>query len=272
MPELPEVENVRVSLRQQGVEGLIYAKVELLRAGLRQPFPRNVSRLLKGQKITAIRRRAKFLLFETEKYFVISHLGMTGSWRILGSDALEKHDHVVLHFESGLRLVYNDPRRFGVFDLAVRDEFERNKWFKHLGLEPLEAQFTGEWLFKSTRKLKGPIKSFIMDQRRVVGVGNIYASEALFASGVKPRRAAGRITSVESESLAVNIRRILSEAIAAGGSTIRDYKNSSGDSGSFQMRFKVYDRAGEPCVACGTKIKSEFIAGRNTYWCPKCQR
>jgi formamidopyrimidine-DNA glycosylase len=272
MPELPEVENVRVSLRRLGIEGQHVNRVELKRAGLRKPFPAKLDSRLRGQKLTGIRRRAKYLLFETEDYFLISHLGMTGAWRVLGEEPLQKHDHAILHFESGLKLVFNDPRRFGVLDLVEKAKLERNRWFKHLGIEPLEEQFSGEFLFTHTRRLKGPLKGFLMDQRRVVGVGNIYASEALFAAGIKPKRASGRLTRDEADALASHVRRILTEAIDAGGSTIRDYRNSEGVSGSFQQRFKVYDRAGEECPRCGGTIKSAFIAGRNTYWCPKCQR
>lgn len=272
MPELPEVENVRVSLEGLGVVGQTFRKVELGRVGLRTPFPEGLSRRLRGQNLLGIHRRAKYLLFETEKYFLISHLGMTGSWRVFAENSKMKHDHATLEFESGMKITFNDPRRFGVLDISPKTEIAKNRWFKHLGVEPLSPGFTAEYLFDSTRKLKGPIKGFIMDQRRVVGVGNIYASEALFASRVKPTRPSGRLTREESVSLVENIRRILSEAIEAGGSTIRDYRNSRGESGSFQQRFLAYDRGGEPCVSCQSPIRSRFIAGRNTFWCPRCQR
>jgi formamidopyrimidine-DNA glycosylase len=270
MPELPEVENVRISLEKQGALGQEIIKVELLRADLRVPFPAGLARKLKGQSFSGIRRRAKYLIFDTQKYAMLSHLGMTGSWRSL--DEKEKHDHIILHFASGLKLVFNDPRRFGILDLVESKDLAQSRWLKHLGVEPLEAEFSGEYIFSKTRKLKAPIKGWLMDQRRVVGLGNIYASEALFAAKIKPTRAAGKITRAESGELVIHIRRILDAAIAAGGSTIRDYRNADGAAGSFQLRFLVYDRAKKPCARCTGIITSKVIAGRNTYWCPKCQR
>jgi formamidopyrimidine-DNA glycosylase len=271
MPELPEVENVKISLEKQGFIGQEILKVELLRADLRVPFPKDLPRKLKGQTFAAISRRAKYLIFETEKYSLLSHLGMTGSWRPF--DKKLKHDHIILHFKSGVKLAFNDPRRFGLLDMIDTKDLARSRWLKHLGPEPFAESFTGESVFQGTRKLKGPIKGWLMDQRRVVGVGNIYASEALFAAKIKPSRAAGKITRQEAELLVVHIRRILTDAIEAGGSTIRDYRNSEGKSGEFQTRFLVYDRAGEKCLRCKDGvIKSKVIAGRNTFWCPKCQR
>lgn len=273
MPELPEVENVRLSLERQGLAGQKFAQVELLREGLRTPFARGISKTLKDQRLASIRRRAKFLLFETDSHVLISHLGMTGSWRaVKGAFDLEKHDHVVLHFHSGLKLVFNDPRRFGILELIEKDRQTSNKWLKHLGIEPLEKGFSTEFLFSSTRRRKVPIKNLIMDQKVVVGVGNIYASEALFRAQVKPIKAAERLTRAEAERLVISIRQVLTRAIQAGGSTIRDYRNSEGTDGSFQQEFSVYDRAGEACLKCGSKVRSRFLAGRNTFWCPKCQR
>lgn len=271
MPELPEVENVKLSLEGLGLMGQVFERVDLRRANLRTPLKKDLSKKLPGQAVKRIERRAKFLLFETDDYLLINHLGMTGSWRVVVSDdELQTHDHVVLRFRSGLQLVYNDPRRFGILEMGARAA--SSKWLGHLGLEPLASEFTADFLFEGTRKSKTPLKSFIMDQRRVVGVGNIYASEALFRAGVKPTRLAGKLSRTEAERLVLSIREVLQEAIAAGGSTIRDYRNSNGESGSFQQRFKVYDRAGDTCVVCGGSVKSKFIAGRNTFWCAKCQR
>jgi formamidopyrimidine-DNA glycosylase len=272
MPELPEVENVKLSLIDLGSIGQRFDKIELRREGLRVPFPRGISARLRGQTVRAIHRRAKFLLIETEKFYLLNHLGMTGSWRSLRAHEFVKHDHLVMHFASGLKLVFNDPRRFGLVDLIPHDELAANRWLKHLGIEPLDDEFTGDFLFKHSRRVKAPIKAFLMDQRRIVGVGNIYASEALFKAGVRPTRAAGKITRSEAEVLVECVRVILRRAISAGGSTIRDYRNSQGEQGQFQAQFAVYDRAGEACVTCGAKIRSQFIAGRNTFWCPKCQR
>jgi formamidopyrimidine-DNA glycosylase len=273
MPELPEVENVRQSLQRQGAVGQVFANIELLRAGLRTLFPRGLDKKLKGQGLLAIQRRAKFLLFETEDYILISHLGMTGSWRSSHFHVIpEKHDHAILHFESGLKLIFNDPRRFGILELVDKKKHSSNRWLKNLGVEPLENEFSHEFLFSRTRRRKVPIKNLIMDQKIVVGVGNIYASEALFKAAVKPLRPSGRITRDEAERLVKSIRAVLQRAIQAGGSTIRDYRNSEGQDGSFQLEFSVYDRAKKPCMKCGTAIRSRIIGGRNTFWCPKCQR
>lgn len=261
---------MKLSLKGLGCVGQVFERVEFLRENLRTPLRPELMRQLPGQSVLDIRRRAKFLLIETEDYILLNHLGMTGSWR--KGDGGEKHDHVVLHFQSGLRLIYNDPRRFGLLELFPKGAMSTNRWLKNLGLEPLAEEFTAEYLFARTRGRKAPLKSFIMDQRQVVGVGNIYASEALFRAGVKPLRPAGRLTREESSRLVKSVRDILKQAIAAGGSTIRDYRNSHGEDGSFQLSFSVYDRTKKPCLKCGTPIRSRFLAGRNTFWCPKCQR
>lgn len=271
MPELPEVENVKLSLVGLGSIGQTFSSVEFLRPTLRTRLNPAINKKLVGQSVVDIRRRAKFLLIETEDYILLNHLGMTGSWRS-GSVRDRKHDHVILHFSSGFGLIYNDPRRFGLLELLAKKDLAKNKWLKNLGIEPLEEEFNGDFLFHSTRKRKAPLKAFIMDQRRVVGVGNIYASEALFAAGVRPLRPAGKLTRQESVKLVDSVRSILSRAIEAGGSTISDYRNSHGDEGEYQSNFLVYDRSSEPCLKCGTAIRSRVIAGRNTFWCPKCQR
>jgi formamidopyrimidine-DNA glycosylase len=273
MPELPEVENVKISLERQGLSGQVFSKVELNRPSLRTRLRSELRTQLPGQQIKGLQRRAKFQLMHTQDFVVLSHLGMTGSWRFVKADeALEKHDHLVLRFASGKCLVYNDPRRFGVFELVRRDQLSSCRWLKHLGLEPLSHDFTGDSLFNQTRKRSASIKAFLMDQRQVVGVGNIYASEALFASGIRPSRQAGRLTRVDANRLVVSIKSILGRAIQSGGSTIRDYRNSDGESGRFQALFKVYNRAGEACTVCGNKIQVGVIAGRSTYWCRSCQR
>ncbi len=270
MPELPEVENVKLGLESLGTVGQTLAQIELLSAGLRVPFPRHLQRRLKGQSLLGISRRAKYLLLETEQYYLISHLGMTGSWRSFQQP--KKHDHVILHFESGFKLVFNDPRRFGVLDLVVKSQLQQSRWLEHLGIEPLAKEFDGDYIFQRTRNKTAAIKGFLMDQRHVVGVGNIYASEALFAAGVRPTRAAGKISRSEAILLAKNIQTILHAAIVAGGSTIRDYRDARGASGTFQQRFSVYARAGEKCLKCGTVVRAKTVAGRNTFWCMKCQR
>lgn len=276
MPELPEVENVKLSLRSLGAVGQTFARVELLRKDLRTPLKKELASKLPGQKILSLERRAKYLLFETRDYSLLSHLGMTGSWRShqgdLHRDEIQKHDHVIWYFDSGLKLIYNDPRRFGIMELIDKRKRPTWRWLKHLGVEPLSEEFNGDLLYRLTRKRKAPIKGFLMDQRHVVGVGNIYASEALFAAKIKPLRAAGRVTKSESDEIVKSIREILQRAIAAGGSTISDYRNSYGESGAFQNHFSVYDRSKAPCFVCGKAIRSQVIAGRNTFWCPRCQR
>ncbi len=273
MPELPEVEIVKEGLKRLGSLGSPIVRVHLLRSSLRTPLKKELKTRLPGQSFLQIRRRAKYILFETENYTLLSHLGMTGSWRKDGPTfEPEKHDHVVIELENKLKLVFNDPRRFGVLELFAKNRLTTNRWLSHLGPEPLEEQFTAEYLFERTRRRKGPIKNFIMDQRQVVGVGNIYASEALFSAGVKPTRQAGKLTRVEAEKLVASVQRILRKAIAAGGSTIRDYRNSEGKLGEFQAQFAVYDRSSKPCTVCGQAIRSRFLGGRNTFWCGKCQR
>lgn len=272
MPELPEVENVKLSLEGLGAQGQQFATVKLFSPSLRTPLRKHLSQKLPGQKIINVRRRAKFLLFETEEFCIVNHLGMTGSWRPLDANAeMIKHDHVLFEFKSGLKLVFNDPRRFGLLEMVPLAKTEQHAWLKNLGPEPLLEPFDADYLFAATRKLKSPIKNVIMDQKKVVGVGNIYASEALFLAGIKPTLLAGRLKREQAEKLVATIRSVLTKAISAGGSTIRDYKNTNGESGKFQNEFSVYGRDGESCVSCKTSIRAKFIGGRNTYWCPKCQ-
>ena len=256
-----------------GLLGSRIRSVFLRRKDLRTPLKPELRTKLVGQSVGRVERRAKYLLFETEDFLILNHLGMTGAWRKLARDEeFGKHDHVVLEFESGLKLVFTDPRRFGIFELLPKASRSKSRWLKNLGIEPFDDDFSGGFLFTRSRRRKVPIKNFIMDQRQVVGVGNIYASEALFRARVRPGLPAGRLTAAEADTLVRSVRELLSEAINAGGSTIRDYRNSEGESGEFQDRFQVYGREGEPCAVCGTKIRSVFLGGRNTFWCPKCQR
>lgn len=275
MPELPEVETVR-----SGLESLLKSKptikrVKLMRGDIRFPIPKNFAKALEGQTITGVKRRAKYLLIETPKVALLSHLGMTGSWRIETPATLKRgpHDHCFIELSDGRQLVFRDPRRFGVLDLVQPGAEETHLRLKALGPEPLDKEtFTSEYLYETSRKRKTAIKVFIMDQRVVVGVGNIYASEALFRAGVRPQRLAGKITKHEAERIVEAIRTVLREAIAAGGSSIRDYTNASGDEGAFQLNHFVYERAGEPCRVCKTPIRSKVLGGRSTYWCPNCQK
>jgi formamidopyrimidine-DNA glycosylase len=276
MPELPEVENVRRSLQAAGVEGSKVERVELLRANLRTPFDQRLIAKTHGQRIERVWRRAKFLLFELSKDAWISHLGMTGSWRVepkrtgVGFAAL-KHDHIRVHLSSGMVLVYHDPRRFGVFEAHPGKDLVHSKWLRGLGQEPLES-WDGESLHASLRHRESVIKSAIMDQKVVVGVGNIYASEALFMAGIRPTRKANRVSREECGRLAQAIRKVLDKAIASGGSTIRDYRQADGQKGEFQEQLLVYGRAGLSCRQCAQPVKQKVIGGRSSFWCATCQR
>lgn len=280
MPELPEVEHVKRQLGQMIGLPRRVAGFETFRRDLRFPIPKKLKTIMNGREIVAIERRAKYLLFKFEDGWLLSHLGMTGSWReIKNGEERILHDHLRLDFENGLSLIFNDPRRFGFIDWV--EEIETHPRLSHLGPEPLEATFTAEVLFRKLRKRTAPIKALIMDQRVVVGVGNIYASEALFRARIKPTRQGGRVTRVECEVLVKEIRAVLKEAIGSGGSTIRTYRSADGSQGGFQARFLVYERDGEPCLRClkelGPKggiptIVSKMIGTRSTYWCPRCQK
>ena len=204
---------------------------------------------------------------------MLSHLGMTGSWRQGEESARAEgllHDHVRMTFADGRQLIFNDPRRFGYLDWVTGDE-KSNAFLKHLGPEPLSEDFSGERLFRLLRKRKAAIKVLLMDQRIVVGVGNIYASESLFRAKVRPSRQGAKVTREECERIVASIREVLAEAIEAGGSTISDYRHADGSSGGFQDRFRVYDRKGQPCLVCGKKVSSRVMGGRSTYWCASCQ-
>lgn len=197
---------------------------------------------------------------------------MTGTWRVFNVGEEKDHDHIYLSFENGLRLAYRDPRRFGVLDFVAVNSDLRHPRLRHLGFEPLKPELTGESLWQKLRGKKTTIKVAIMDQKIVVGVGNIYASEALFDARIIPTLPSAKVSRQRCEVLVAAIKKILQEAIAAGGSSISDYQQLSGEAGDFQNRFKVYDRAGEACRACGTRIRAKKIGGRSTYWCSTCQK
>lgn len=268
MPELPEVETVRAGLERL-LQGAAIRRALARRADLRTAIPRLAT--LAGRRITAVRRRAKYLLIDTDGPSILNHLGMTGQWRELGADGPRTHDHVVLELTDGRRIAFNDARRFGLFELCRADR--GHAALDELGPEPLDAGFDGAVLrAAAARHRRAAIKAMIMDQRVVVGVGNIYAAESLFRAGIRPTLAAGRVAGPRLERLAAEIRGVLSEAIAKGGSTIDDYRQVNGLSGLFQNSFAVYGRAGKPCQVCGTVIRNRTIAGRASCWCPACQR
>ena len=277
MPELPEVETVRRGLAPV-MEGQRFARVTLNRPDLRFPFPERFKERLEGQRLERLGRRAKFLvgtLSSGETLF--AHLGMSGRFTIQGSDTAKyvhenpldpKHDHVVFEMENGARVTFNDPRRFGFMELV---DVAGPTRLDHLGPEPLSNQFNGVALREAICTKKTKIKSALLDQRVVAGLGNIYVCEALFRAGVSPRRGAHRLKVAETEALAGHIKDVLAEAIAAGGSSLRDFANTDGDLGYFQHSFDVYGREGEACRVCGEAVKRVVQGGRSSFFCGSCQ-
>ncbi|HOI50906.1 MAG TPA: bifunctional DNA-formamidopyrimidine glycosylase/DNA-(apurinic or apyrimidinic site) lyase [Azonexus sp.] len=276
MPELPEVEVCRRGIAPE-LEGEVVRAVVQRAAKLRQPIPGELRELLPGCRIVAVRRRGKYLLIDCRRADVegtlIIHLGMSGNLRFVPADLPpEKHDHfdLVLPHQT-LRLA--DPRRFGVvlWQPGPPATVERHPLLAVLGIEPLADDFTGDWLHAALARRHGPVKPVLMDSHMVVGIGNIYAAESLFRAGISPLRAASRISRLRCASLVDAIRATLSDAIAAGGSSIRDYVHSDGGAGCFQIQAGVYDRAGEPCLRCGGAVRQIRQGGRSTYYCPACQ-
>jgi len=269
MPELPEVET---TLR--GIEPYLLnqrvAHVIVRDPRLRWPVPAEVSNA-EGQSFVSLQRRGKYLLLGLQRGGLILHLGMSGSLRILQHPmAPEKHDHVDIELENGVCLRFNDPRRFGAF-LWVDGEMQSHELLRNLGPEPLSDDFTADYIYQRSRGRQLAIKNFIMNGHIVVGVGNIYASEALFMAGIHPQRAAGRISIQRYEGLVAAIRDVLARAIRRGGTTLRDFVNSDGAPGYFAHELLVYDRAGSDCFQCGAAIKQKVIGQRSSYYCPACQ-
>lgn len=270
MPELPEVETTRAGLAPH-VLGRTIRGVVLRRADLRWPISPEISDVLPGQRIEAIRRRAKYLLIDTDAGSALLHLGMSGSLRVLAPDVpVRAHDHVDIALDSGRVLRFNDPRRFGC--LLWQAPGTTHELLRALGPEPLDDDFDGEYLFRASRGRRAPVKSVLMDQRIVVGVGNIYAAEALFAAGISPLREAGRISRERYVRLAAEIKRILAYAIGRGGTTLRDFISPDGAPGYFEQELSAYGRGGQPCPACGTALRQALVGQRATVWCPRCQR
>ncbi len=270
MPELPEVETTRRGLAPH-VEGRTVARVLLRRPDLRWPIPPEIRTQLPGQRIDAVRRRAKYLLLDTRAGSALLHLGMSGSLRVLPADApVRAHDHVDIALGDGRLLRFNDPRRFGC--LLWQPPCSVHPLLAGLGPEPLTDDFDGDFLFERSRGRSATVKAFLMDQEVVVGVGNIYAVEALFAAGISPLRAAGRISRERYAALADAVKAILAQAIARGGTTLRDFIHPDGTLGYFAQELSVYGRDGQPCPRCGRPLKSARIDQRATVWCPHCQR
>ncbi|HVN41689.1 MAG TPA: bifunctional DNA-formamidopyrimidine glycosylase/DNA-(apurinic or apyrimidinic site) lyase [Steroidobacteraceae bacterium] len=271
MPELPEVETTRRGIRG-ALRGRRIVEFILREPRLRWPVDRRLRTTLPGQRVRDVRRRAKYLLIELDGGTLIVHLGMSGSLRVLPSEtATLVHDHYDLRLDSGHCLRFNDPRRFGSL-LWVEGDPESHPLLARLGPEPLEGGFDAEHLFKKARGRRLAIKPFIMDQHVVVGVGNIYASEALFRAGISPRRAAGRVNRERLERLVGAVREVLAEAIGVGGTTLRDYVSPEGNPGYFRQRLDVYERTGQPCRQCATPIRRLQQGQRSTYFCPSCQK
>lgn len=271
MPELPEVETTRRGLVPH-VVGRRVRGVVVRNHGLRWPVPRDLSRRLRGEQVLAIRRRGKYLLFDCPKGHLLAHLGMSGRLSIVPSSRKPGiHDHVDVNLEGDITMRLTDPRRFGAI-LWLSAPAEDHALLRGLGLEPLESGFNGSALRALAQGRRVAVKQFLMNGRIVTGVGNIYASEALFEAGVHPARKAGSISARRWEAIAAAVRGTLERALAAGGSTLRDFASAEGRPGYFQHDFAVYGREGEPCKRCGTKIRADRQGQRSTFYCPRCQR
>ena len=270
MPELPEVETTRRGIAPH-VEGRRVVAAVLRRPDLRWPIPREISAELPGQRIDAVQRRAKYLLLHAQSGAAILHLGMSGSLRVLAKDTpVKTHDHADLVLDSGRVLRLTDPRRFGA--LLWQAAGTTHELLRNLGPVPLEDDFDGDHLFARSRGRSSPVKHFLMDQAVVVGVGNIYAAEALFRAGIHPARAAGRISRERYARLAEATKSILAYSIERGGTTLRDFINPDGEPGYFEQELFVYGRAGEACRQCGSVLRDAEWGQRATVYCARCQR
>lgn len=273
MPELPEVEVIRRGIAS-GLEGRRIAGVTIRNPNLRWPVPADLEQTLCGLEIGKVMRRAKYLLLDCSSGTLVLHLGMSGSLRLVpltATTAPQKHDHVDLLLDNGAILRLRDPRRFGAMLWATGDVM-RHPLLAHLGPEPLTEAFNGKLLYKKTRNRSASIKEVLMNSRIVVGVGNIYANEALFHTGIHPAIAAGQIGARRCERLAQAIKETLNLAIEAGGSSLRDFVDSGGNPGYFQQQYWVYGRTGQPCRKCGTNIVQIRQGQRSSFYCPRCQK
>jgi formamidopyrimidine-DNA glycosylase len=271
VPELPEVETARRGI-SPSLEGARVARVIVRHAGLRWPVPRTLARTLPGQTIHRVERRAKYLLLRADTGTVILHLGMSGSLRVVPADtAPTPWDHVDLVLDSGRCLRLRDPRRFGAVLWTTADPLQ-HKLLKTLGPEPLSADFTPEHLYEKSRGRRVAIRDFLLQGAVVAGIGNIYANESLFQVGIRPTRAAQRLTRDDCARLVAALREILARAIRAGGTTLRDFQNAEGRPGYFQQTLQVYSRRGEPCPRCTTPVRLARLGQRSAYYCPRCQK
>ncbi len=272
MPELPEVETTRRGVEPH-VAGRRIVALEVHEPRLRWPVAANLPARVAGARVERAARRAKYLLFPLDTgATLILHLGMSGSLRVLAAGTPRRtHDHLDFVLDNGLALRFNDPRRFGSLHCAEGDP-ALHPLLRQLGPEPLEPGFDGERLWQASRGRRVAVKSLIMDSHVVVGVGNIYASEALFMAGIRPRRQARGLRRAEADRLATAIREVLAKAVRVGGTTLRDYVGADGNPGYFRQQLFVYERAGEPCRACGAPVRHAVLGQRSTYWCATCQR
>ncbi|CUK03406.1 Formamidopyrimidine-DNA glycosylase [Ruegeria denitrificans] len=283
MPELPEVETVRRGL-SPAMEGVVIERADVNRPDLRWPFPDRMAERLTGQRVDQLRRRSKYILADLSSgETLLIHLGMSGRMTVSG-DPLgqfvhehpmpEKHDHVVFHMANGARVTFNDPRRFGAMDLLPTAAAEDHKLLSVLGPEPLGNEFHEQHMIEAFKGKNTPVKSALLDQGIVAGLGNIYVCEALYRAGVSPRRKAGQISAARVGELVPIIRRVLQDAINAGGSSLRDFRQADGELGYFQHSFDVYGREGEPCrtEGCDAVVKRITQSGRSSFYCAQCQR
>lgn len=289
MPELPEVETVKMGLAP-AMEHHRFMRVETRRGDLRIPFPPDFAKRLVGRTVKRLRRRAKYLLADLDDgETLVMHLGMSGRLSVyaegrqrrLGQYVYEsapsnaghaKHDHVIFETDAPARIVFTDPRRFGLMTLVKTEALDESDLFKGIGIEPLSKAFDGAWLAKVLHGRRTPIKSALLDQRVVAGLGNIYVCEALFRARISPKRLAAKVAAARIPDLVAAVKSVLGDAIRAGGSSLRDYVKADGALGEFQHRFAVYDQEGKPCPACKGKVKRIVQAGRSTFYCPACQR
>jgi formamidopyrimidine-DNA glycosylase len=276
MPELPEVETVVRGL-ERSLVGKRLARLDLARPDLRSAIPKDLAQRLADRRVERFTRRAKYILMHVEGGGVlIAHLGMSGRLVIAPpgkAPPRDRHDHAIFHFDDGTELRLNDARRFGLLDYSEEQGLNEHPRFKHLGPEPLGNQFNGPALARLLKGKKTSVKAALLDQRVVAGLGNIYVCEAMFGAGLSPRRLAGTVTAERAERLATAIRDVLTRAIAAGGSSLRDYVQASGELGYFQHQWAVYGKEGEPCPGCdcGKGIKRIVQGGRSTFYCAKRQ-
>ncbi|WP_439533129.1 bifunctional DNA-formamidopyrimidine glycosylase/DNA-(apurinic or apyrimidinic site) lyase [Polymorphobacter sp.] len=271
MPELPEVETVMRGLTPAWL-GQRFARVQLNRDGLRRPFPEDLGQRLTGARVTAVHRRAKYGLVDTDRGdTLILHLGMSGRMRLDPIEIL-KHDHVLFETDAGRRVAFNDPRRFGSLDLTPTGQIATHPLLAGLGPEPLGTDFNAAMLARAFAGRAAPAKALLLDQRLIAGLGNIYVCEALFRARIDPRRAGGAVSRPRLAALAAAIPLVLEEAIAAGGSSLRDHAAPDGTLGYFQAGFEVYGREGQPCPACTRPITRTVQSGRSTFHCERCQK